>query len=244
MNLPIEKTKATQENPRFLVLFGKPKSGKTSIISQLDNCLLIDLEKGSDFLDALSVKANNLTELYGVKQALEQKITENGGKFPYKYIAIDTATKLEEIAMPLAKKLYKDTPQGKNFDGADVTKLPNGAGYRFVREAFEQILDWFIPLCDGLILIAHVNSTLINKDGKELNEMKIDLTGKLERIVAGKSDALGYVYREKNQTIISFEGGEDIIVEARPLHLRGKRITIAESNDEGIITCDWKQIFK
>lgn len=118
------------------------------------------------------------------------------------------------------------------------------AGYRFVREAFEQILDWFIPLCEGFILLAHANSTLVNKDGEEMQEMKMDLTGKLERITAGKSDALGYVYRKKNQTIISFEGGEDVIVEARPEHLKGKKIVIAESDEDGNLTTHWDQIFK
>lgn len=244
IELPTKKREAIQENPRFLILFGKPKSGKTTTISQLDDCLLIDLENGSDFLEAMSVKANNLKELYSIKTAIEQKIKESDGKFPYKYIAIDTATKLEEMALPLAKKNYKELPQGKNFEGNDVTKLPNGAGYRFVREAFEEIIDWFIPLCEGVILLAHTNSTLINKEGKELSEMRIDLTGKLERIMAGKADALGYIYREKNKTIISFEGGEDAIVEARPLHLRGKKIIIAESDESGEVKADWSQIFK
>jgi len=220
------------------------KSGKTTITSQLEDCLLIDLENGSDFLDVMAVKADNIKELYEIKTELENKITENNGKKPYKYLAIDTATKLEEMALPLAKKKYRDLPQGKNFDGDDVTKLPNGAGYRFVREAFEEILNWFIPLCDGLILLGHANNTLINKEGKELSEMKMDLTGKLERIVAGKADALGYIYREKNKTIISFEGGEDAIVEARPKHLRGKKIVIAESDENDVVTSDWSQIYK
>jgi hypothetical protein len=243
MELPTEKRKATQENPRFMILFGKPKSGKTTILSQLDDCLIIDLEKGSDFLDVLSLQVNDLKELYTVKTEIEKHIKENNEK-PYKYIAIDTATKLEEMILPLAKKLYRELPQGKNFEGDDVTKLPNGAGYRFTREAFEQVINWFIPLCDGLILIAHANNTLINKEGKELNEMKMDLTGKLERIIAGKADALGYVYREKNKTIVSFEGGEDVIVEARPKHLRGKKIVIAESNENDEVITDWKQIYK
>lgn len=243
VELPREKRQAIQENPRFMVIFGKPKSSKTTCITQLDNCLLVDLERGADFLEAMSVQANNLKDLYSIKTQIEKEVTETG-KFPYKYIAIDTATKLEEMSLVLAKKLYKETLQGKNFDGDDVTKLPNGAGYRFVREAFEQILNWFTPLCEGLILLAHTNSTLINKDGKELSEMKIDLTGKLERIVAGKADALGYIYREKNKSIISFEGGEDALVEARPAHLRGKKIVIAESDEEGKVIADWSQIFK
>lgn len=125
IELPTEIRKSTQDNARFLILFGKPKSGKTTIMSKLDDCLLIDVENGSDFVDALTVKANTLRELYEIKEAIANKIKEEG-KFPYKYIAIDTATKLEEMSLVLAKKLYRELPQGKNFEGDDVTKLPNG----------------------------------------------------------------------------------------------------------------------
>jgi hypothetical protein len=51
------------------------------------------------------------------------------------------------------------------------------------------------------------------------------------------------VYRKKNQTIINFNGGEDSVVEARPLHIRGKEIVIAESNDKGELTFHWDKIF-
>ena len=83
----------------------------------------------------------------------------------------------------------------------------------------------------------------INKNGKELTENVIDLTGKLGRIIPAQADALGYVYRKKNQTIINFKGGDDSIVEARPQHLRGKEIVIAESDEDNVITTYWDKIF-
>ena len=43
--LPTEKVKAKVKNPRFLILFGKPKSGKTTIASQLDSNLIIRSEE-------------------------------------------------------------------------------------------------------------------------------------------------------------------------------------------------------
>ena len=53
--LPKEKLKARIENPRFLILFGKPKSGKTTLASKLDNNLIVDLEGGSEFLEAFKL---------------------------------------------------------------------------------------------------------------------------------------------------------------------------------------------
>jgi len=238
MILPTSKTPAKTENPKFLILFGKPKSGKTTILAGLENNLIIDLEEGSNYVDAMAVKANNIDDL----KAISKAIKEAGN--PYKYITIDTATALEDIILPMALADYKSTPMGKTFDGLDVRTLPNGAGYLYIREAFQRVVNIFRGLTEHLILIGHTKDRTINRDGKELSENLLDLSGKLERIISSKADALGYVYRKKNQTIINFNGGEDLLVEARPAHLRGKEIVIAESDEDGVITMHWDKIFK
>ena len=121
--LPTERRKATEKNARFMVLYGKPKAGKTTALSMLDDCLLIDINKGgSDYVDGLVVKANDLMEF----REISKKIEDAG--CPYEKIAIDTATDLEDMVMDLAVHLYKNTPMGKSFKGDDVRKLPNGAG--------------------------------------------------------------------------------------------------------------------
>lgn len=125
LELPKEKVKATRVNPRRLVIYSPPKMGKTTLVSKLDDCLILDLEQGSQFIDALKIEINDLDHL---KQVIDQIILE--GK-PYKYIAIDTVTKLETMILPMALKLFKDTVMGKNFKGTDVRKLPNGAGWRW-----------------------------------------------------------------------------------------------------------------
>ena len=132
---------------------------------------------------------------------------------------------------------------GKQYKGTDVTTLPNGAGYKYLRDAYIKVIDGFIPLCDTLILVGHCTDRLITKDGKELTEMDIDLTGKLRRMIPARADAVGYLYREKNKTILNFRGGEDVLVEARPKHLRGQEIVIAESDADNKITTHWDKIF-
>ena len=73
--------------------------------------------------------------------------------------------------------------------------------------------------------------------------MQLDLAGKLSDIVCGEADAIGYVYRKKNQTIISFKGGDNTISEARATHLKGKNIVIAESDEENNISIYWDKIY-
>lgn len=242
MELPTQKQKPLTENPKFTILFGKPKSGKTTIVAALENALIIDTEGGSNYVECMSVQVRNMDDLKQLKTALIEANEKKGGCV-YKYGVIDTATMLEDISLELALTLYKATPMGKGFKETDVRTLANGAGWLYVRDAFQMIIEGLKPLFDHIILVGHTKDKIINKQGKELSENSLDLTGKLERIMAGKADALGYVYRNKNQTIINFNGGGDFIVEARPAHLRGKEIVIAESDAEGNMTFHWDKIF-
>lgn len=247
MILPTTKLAPLSENPKLLILFGKPKSGKTTIIAGLEGNLIIDLEEGSNYVECMAVKAKSIEDLREISIAIK----EAGN--PYKYITIDTITALEDMILPMALADYRATPMGKKFgfneftgkyEYVDIRTLPNGGGYLYLREAFQKVVNIFRGLTEHLILIGHTKDRTINRDGKELSENLLDLSGKLERIISSKADALGYVYRKKNQTIVNFNGGDDLVVEARPAHLRGKEIVIAESDDLGVITTYWDRIFK
>ena len=216
---------------------------KTSALAQLDNNLIVDLEGGSTFIDAMAVQARSVNELGEIAQAIRAKNTEVGHNF-YKHITIDNATRLEEICLPYAAILYRKTPMGKNWKGTDVRLLPNGSGYMYIRQAVRKIIDMFKDLCDEFILVGHVKDVQIEQNGEELSEMALDLVGKLSSIICGEADAVGYVYRKGNETHISFKGGDGTIKEARAPHLRGQDIIIATGNEDGTITTYWNKIYK
>lgn len=241
--LPTSKIPAVSINPKFLIIYGRPKAGKTSALAQLDNNLIIDLEGGSQFIDAMAVQARSVNELGEIAQAIRAKNKEVGHNF-YKHITIDNATRLEEICLSYAKLLYSQTPMGKNYKGDDVRTLPNGSGYMYIRQAVRKVIDMFKDLCDEFILVGHVKDVQIEQNGEELSEMALDLVGKLSAIVCGEADAVGYLYRKGNETHISFKGGDGTIKEARAPHLRGQDIIIATGNGDGTITTYWDKIYK
>lgn len=47
MELPKSKTKATLTDPGKLIIYSKPKTGKTSLLAELEDNLIIDLENGT-----------------------------------------------------------------------------------------------------------------------------------------------------------------------------------------------------
>lgn len=241
--LPKEKSVPKVNNPKFLILAGRPKAGKSTLMTALENNLIIDLENGYQALSALVVQARSINDFAEIANALKTEINDNEGKFPYKYITIDNATRLEEMCLSYAAQLYRQTPMGKNYQGTDVRTLPNGSGYMYLRQAVRKVIDMFRGLCETFILITHTKDRQINFEGTEVNEIAIDLAGKLGDILCGEADAIGYVYRKKNETIISFEGGEGTVREARANHLRGKKIVVAESDDDNNITFHMDKIF-
>lgn len=241
--LPTEKVPASSVNPQFLILYGRPKAGKTSAIAQLDGNLIIDLEGGSKFIDAMAVQARSIKDLGEIASAIRQKNNEVGHSF-YKRITIDNATRLEEICLSYAATLYRQSPVGKNWKGDDVRTLPNGSGYFYLRQAVQKVISMFRELCDEFILIGHVKDVMIDNNGEELSEMALDLVGKLSSIVCGEADAVGLVYRKGNETHISFKGGDGTIKEARARHLQGEDIVIATGNDDKTITTYWNKIYK
>ena len=191
----------------------------------------------------MAVQARSVEDLGEVAQAIRAKNEEVGHNF-YKHITIDNATRLEEICLPYADMLYRNTPVGKSWKGTDVRLLPNGSGYMYIRQSVRKVIDMFRDLCDEFILVGHVKDVQIEQNGEELSEMALDLVGKLGAIICGEADAVGYLYRKGLETHISFKGGDGTIKEARAKHLRGKDIVIATGNEEGDVTAYWDRIYK
>ena len=240
IELPTKKVLATRANPKRLVIYSKPKAGKTSALALLDDCLLLDFEKGSDYVDAMKLKIDSLQ---GLKEVGAEIV--KAGK-PYKYIAVDTVTALEELCLGYAKSLYMDTPMGKTFAGDNVLKLPNGAGYFYLREAFFKILDYIeslVPDDGSIILLGHLKDKNIEVAGKEVSAVDLDLTGKIKALVCAKADAIGLLSRKGNQVILNFKTSDEITCGARPEHLKNQEIILTESID-GNLVASWDKVFK
>lgn len=239
IQLPTEPVKASTANPKLFVIYSPPKAGKTSLLAKLEGNLIIDLENGSDYVDALKVKANNLEELKQIGKAIWE------AKKPYKYVTIDTVTALEGMCELRALELYKATPMGKNYTGTSVLDLPQGGGYLYLRLAYKEWLDKLKTLADHIILVGHLKDKfLTDKKGVDVQAKDLDLTGKIKNITCADSDAIGYLYREGDKVFINFESSDEVTCGARPAHLKGQRIHVADYNREtNDMTAYWDRIY-
>lgn len=254
IKLPTEVQKATKVNPESLILFGLPKCGKTTAISELEGCLLIDIEGGSGFVNALKLEVDRdfgPVAKYNWLKAVARKIKESDR--PYKYVAIDTISYLDELSEWVGTWDYMNSPQGVKFnrvggvkDGPflkiddpeyqSVHNLPEGYGYRWSRQAMLEMFDLLKNLGSVCtIFVCHVADkyVLSKLTNQEVRVMDLSLTGKLKGIVSRDVDAIGYVWNEDGKLMISFKGNEE-----RTGGIRGNKHI---QGYEGVL--EWSKIF-
>ena len=245
-------------NINTCILFGKEKCGKTTALSQLEDCLIIDTERGSNKVKAMSMQVPEGLGPVGKMnwlRKLADKLVEGGKK--YDYVAIDTFTEVNEWAEWSGTYRYMNSPQGKSFNrvkdkhgnpirGGDfidpssdeyqsVHTLPEGYGYRWSRDEVMDIFNRFQNVARKCVFfVCHVEDKYIaNKDTTDLVIPKqLALTGKIRDILPRKVDAIGYVYNDKGTLKVNFTGTEERVGGTRAQHLRGY-------ND----VLDWKKIF-
>ena len=92
IELPKTKKPAEKQDPKNLLIFSKPKQGKSSALAELPGALCIDLEDGGyDYIDAVKIKANSVSDIKEICKAIKE------ADYPYQFIVLDTITALEEI---------------------------------------------------------------------------------------------------------------------------------------------------
>ena len=221
MALKKVKRKAVSTNPTSLLLYGAPKVGKTTMLSQLDDCLIIDTEKGARMLEGYIQEVNSRDDL--INMLLEIKESKD---VSYKYIAIDTIDKVAEWA-------EQRVCEEENV--RSIADLAFGKGYGLVREKVAKTISAFKDVSEHLIIIGHRKVAYAVTEGNQIViPESLDLTGKLKNVIMAGCDAIGYVYRnEKEDLMVSFKANESIEAGSRCPHLKGKEVKF-----------EWKNIYK
>ena len=220
MALKKVKRKAVSNNPKTMLLYGAPKVGKTTALSKLDNCLIIDTEGGANMIEGYVESVKDRAELITLL-----KEAQDGHEF--KYVAIDT---IDRVATWADKAVCEE--EGVTA----VQDLPFGKGFGLVREKVLNTIHFLKEIFPHVIIIGHRKRARAIVDGKAMVEPEsLDLTGKLKNMLMADCDAIGYVYRddEKKKLMVSFQANEALEAGSRSPHLRGKEMEL-----------NWKSIYK
>ena len=206
MALKKVKRKAVSNNPKTLLLYGAPKVGKTTALSQLKDCLIIDTEGGANMIEGYIESVSNRAELIELlKQAKEGH--------EYKYVAIDTIDKIADWA-------DKSVCQEEGVSA--VQDLAFGKGFGLVREKVLNTVTFLKEIFPHVIIVGHRKWARAIVDSKAIVEPEsLDLTGKLKNMLMADCDAIGYVYRDedKKKLMVTFKSNEALEAGSRSPHL-------------------------
>lgn len=256
INLPTAPRPAVLKTPKRLILFSKPKIGKTITVSKLPKCLILDFEDGTLAIDAMSYPIKSYQDVLDVCDAIAN------ADYPYKFIAIDTASALEEMCLEEAELRYARSDKNwflLNADKSDyhstagkkvygnIMHLPFGKGHQYLAEVYSEIMGKLEACAPKIIILAHSTYSTVNKDGVEFSSLDIQLSKKNRFISTFKADAIGYMYRKHNKNYINFTATDDVIAGGRHRYLEKEHILISEyvKDDKGndILTTHWDKIY-
>ena len=220
MALKKEKRPIRSINPRTLLLYGAPKVGKTTVLSQLEDCLVIDTEQGSDMLEGYFVGITNRRELLNF-----YKEAQTGHE--YTYFALDTVDKVVEWTERSICDEYQVTTIG------EVGTY--GLGWQLVRQKVMANIDYLLELAGKIIVVGHRKIAASIDNSTAVDPESLDLSGKLKNQLMSKMDAVGYMFRdpEDNNLMVSFKGEQALEAGSRCNHLKGQ-----------IFPFDWNKIYK
>lgn len=265
LKLPEEISKVRVSPPRDLVILGIPKIGKGTILGKLTeerNAIVLDLERGGyDYIPARKLSAYTsyeTTRFESYQNYLRYRNLLLANKGKYEFLIIDGLSDLDALSDIGGTFAYMNSVIGKNFNRTktgekmnptdpewkSVLNLPDGAGYKYLRDWFLQQVEFFSQMSPYRIYAAHVVDKYIKDNGKEeVVGSEINLTGKLKIIFSSRVTSLCKLIAEDNERYLSFDVvNNSIVAGSRAPHLKGKILISRQEKDDSVTTF-WDAIY-
>lgn len=170
---------------KYVLLYGKPKSGKTSAACSFPNAVLLAFEKGYNAIgDAYPF---DITKWSDFKTALRD-LEDQRSKDRFKTVIIDTISICWEMC---EKFICQQNGVQKIGD------IPWGGGYTACKKEFETSIRKITQLGYGVVLIAHSASRVEKTaDGSDIEIISPDLPKRAAEVCNGIVDIIGYIGNE------------------------------------------------
>lgn len=184
--LNIEPTVISRDlKGKYILIYGKPKTGKTTLASKFPKNLLIAFEKGYNAIGG--IKAVDINRWADFKLVLKQ-LEKADAREMYDTITIDTTT----IAYEMCEQ-FICAQNGVQ----SISDIPWGGGYAATKKEFESCLRKITMLGYGLVLISHIET----RKEKLANDSEIEILApsmpkRCYEIVNQIVDIIGYIATE------------------------------------------------
>ena len=174
---------------KYVMIYGKPKSGKTTAAASFPNSILLAFEKGYNAISG--VLAQDITKWSDAKLVLRQ-LEKPEAKAKFETVIIDT--------VPIAWDYVEQYICAQN-SVSKISDISWGSGFSACKKEFESFLRKITLLGYGVVLISHSVSR-IEKDqnGNEVEIISPDMPKRAAEICNSLVDLIGYIGTEYTET--------------------------------------------
>ena len=174
---------------KFLLIYGQPKTGKSTFGSQLPRSLFLNFEQGTNAL--AGIRSVPILRWGDFKKVLSQ-LRKPQAREMYDSIVVDTAS----IAWQLCEKYVCQR------EGVDsIRDIPWGQGWGMLRNEFSECWREITLLGFGILFIAHSKdkpTEMRDEDGNEITAVAPDLPNQCYTIINSIVDIIGYLQVQMN----------------------------------------------
>ena len=187
--LTLEPHKVSRDLSGYITyIYGAPKTGKTTLASQMPKPLLLAFEKGYNALPG--VIAQDVTSWSEMKAVLRD-LKKPEVKERFSTICIDTI----DIAAVLCDKYVCS-----QNDVDAIGDIPYGGGWGLLKKEFEGTFRAITQMGYALFFISHSkDKTFKREDGSEYNQIIPSVSTMYNSIVENMVDIYGYMHAVRNE---------------------------------------------
>ena len=174
---------------KFLLIYGQPKTGKSTFGSQLPRALFMNFEQGTNAL--AGIRSAPILRWTDAKKVLTQ-LRKPQAKEMYDSIVVDTAS----IAWQLCEKYIC---QRENVDS--IRDVPWGQGWNMLKTEFSEFWREITLLGFGILFIAHSKdkpTEMRDEDGNAITAVCPYLPNQAYTIINSIVDIIGYLQVQMN----------------------------------------------
>lgn len=167
----------------FTYIYGPPKSGKTTLASQMPKPILLAFERGYNAIPGII--AQDITSWSEMKQVLRE-LKKPAVQEKFSTVVIDTV----DLAAVACDKFVCST-NGVNSIG----EIPYGQGWNLLKREFEDTFKTIAQLGYAIVFISHAKEgTFKRQDGTEYTQITPSVANTYNSIIENMVDIYGYLH--------------------------------------------------
>jgi AAA domain len=181
-------SKGVLMRPQVMVIYGPNGCGKTTLASEFENPVIVDLENGSGFLSKVSrIEAKDIPDYAALKAVITEILTE---AHDFKTLVIDSLESLEALLSTYICKKEAVT---------SIEAIPYGKGYIYMREEIEALMRLLQSVRDkrqmNIVLVGHAAVKVFNDPSKNVSfdRYQLRLNEKCAAVVKDLADSIYFV---------------------------------------------------